>query len=497
MTDATHPPIRWREPYSAAVRAHLREPSGVGRLARPDGVGEAGSARCGDQVRLEISSEGGRLTAARFLAYGCPAAIAAAAELAGRLPGLAVLEAARLGTSEVRRALDLPAAKDSCCGVAVDALHVALEDLVRRGAVLIPGQPDDGPPSGDPQAVVVGMSGGVDSSVAALRLREEGYRVLGVTFRLWSDPVCVSGRSCCSPETVLEARRLAHRLGVPHLTVDLSGPFYEQVVAPFIASYQQARTPNPCVRCNASLRFAALAEVADRVGAHWLATGHYARLVGAGRQLARGADRHKDQSYVLAEVPPALLRRARFPLGGIDKPAARAQARAHHLPTHDAPESQDICFIPDGDYKRFLAERLGEAPGSIVDGEGRVLGRHHGVYRYTIGQRKGLGVASAQPLYVVDLRPEEREVVVGPAAAADVAQVTVTGLVRHGLVPPEATAQLRSSGGGVPVTVEDHGDALILRLHRTVRGVAPGQAAVVYREDSVAAAGTIVATSPS
>jgi tRNA-specific 2-thiouridylase len=477
-------------PYGERVRHHLRHPHGVGRLTAPDGVGEAGSARCGDLVHLELSLAEGRVTAARFQAYGCPAALAAASELACRLPGLTVLEAAGLGGEDVARSLELPPGKWSCSNVAADALHVALEDAVGRGADLAP--PDV---SEDDRGVLVGMSGGVDSSVAALALLEQGYRVVGVTFRLWSDPVCVTGRSCCSPESILEARATAHRLGLAHLTVDLSSAFYQEVVEDFIAQYRVARTPNPCVRCNATLRFSALAAVADRLRLRWIATGHYARMLGDPPRLHRGRDLHKDQSYVLAEVSPHLLRRTLFPLGEWDKQATRSRARGGGLPVHDAPESQDICFIPDDDYRRFLSERLGDAPGDIVDLQGRVLGRHRGVYRYTIGQRRGLGIAAAEPLYVVALRADEREVVVAPATEAEVCDVVVESIVRHASLPPRVAAQLRSSGDALAARVEEAvPERLVVHLERPACGIAPGQAAVLYEGDAVVVAGTIVET---
>ena len=341
------------------------------------------------------------------------------------------------------------------------------------------------------------MSGGVDSTVAAMELARKGFRVVGVTFRLWSDPVCATGRSCCSPEAILAARRAAHALGLPHLTVDLSERFCAEVVDYFVDEYRQARTPNPCVRCNAVLRFSALTAVADRLGLAYIATGHYARLTGEPPQLTRGADAHKDQSYVLAQVPPALLARARFPLGHLDKSETRALAKQAGLEVHDSPDSQEICFIPDDDYRRFLRVRLESNPGDIVDVEGRIRGQHAGLYNFTIGQRRGLGISGPHPLYVVALRSEERQVVVGPAEGTDVHEVCVGGVVRHGADPApwqSLTAQVRSTGGAVEVKCRVEGDCLVLHLGAAVRGVAPGQTAVVYAGDRVVLAGTICDT---
>jgi tRNA-uridine 2-sulfurtransferase len=343
------------------------------------------------------------------------------------------------------------------------------------------------------RGVLVGMSGGVDSSVAALRLLEQGFYVVGVTFRLWSDPVCATGRTCCSPETIIEARRLAHRLGIPHLTVDLSPEFYREVVSHFVEEYAAARTPNPCVRCNSSLRFAELARLADRLGLAWVATGHYARLGDDGRRLERGRDPRKDQSYVLARVDPGLLTRARFPLGDLTKDQTRALARSAGLEVHDAPESQEICFIPDDDYRRFLRERLGERPGRLVDTEGAVVGQHRGFYNFTVGQRRGLGLAAPEPYYVVALK--EDDVVVGPAQATEVRRVWVQDLVLHRpQVPARAHIQVRSSGRPVPASNRLVApDRLLVVLDEPIQGVAPGQTAVLYEGEAVAVAGVITA----
>jgi tRNA-specific 2-thiouridylase len=322
--------------------------------------------------------------------------------------------------------------------------------------------------------------------------------VVGVTFRLWSDPVCARGRGCCSPETIRAARLSAHRLGLPHLTVDVQDLFQDRVVAGFIREYGAARTPNPCVRCNADLRFAMLAAVADRLGIYWIATGHYARMEHEPPRLLRGRDPVKDQSYVLAQVEPALLRRTLFPLGEMDKSTSRRLACEAGLPVHDAPESQEICFIPDNDYRRFLRERLGEREGPIIGPQGEVLGRHGGLFNYTIGQRKGLGSSKGgAALYVTALRPADNTVIVGPLEALSIQTVRVVGLVRHRPhLPPEALAQMRSSGKPVRVSVRDEGDGLELTMQQPASSVAPGQAAVVYEGDEVLAAGTIGSTEP-
>jgi tRNA-uridine 2-sulfurtransferase len=448
---------------------------------------------------VEIAVTGGVVVDIRYLVFGCPAAIAGAEELVRQVKGAPLLRAAAVSEERIAQALSLDAAKRACSNLAVDAFHQALEcawpKLAECPARLSGPDSPVGEGAADRGAVVVGMSGGVDSAVAALELSLAGYRVVGVTFRLWSDPVCARGQGCCSPETIRAARHSAHALGLPHLTVDIQRVFVERVVDGFVREYGDARTPNPCVRCNADVRFAMLASTADILGIHWIATGHYARLLHEPTRLLRGRDLSKDQSYVLAQVPSALLDRTLFPLGDLDKSTSRRLAREAGLPVHDAPESQEICFIPDNDYRRFLRERLGEREGPILGPHDEVLGRHGGLFNYTIGQRKGLGGFRHGVLYVTGLRPSDQAVLTGPAEALRVNTVRVAGLVRHRKhLPPEAHAQLRSSGRAVPVAIRDEGEELELTTLEETSSVAPGQTAVLYAGEEVLAAGTIHST---
>ncbi|MCJ7796121.1 MAG: tRNA 2-thiouridine(34) synthase MnmA [Thermoleophilia bacterium] len=474
--------------YGARVVAHVARPRGAGRLSSPDGVGTAGDPSCGDQVRIELRVQHGRVTAARFQAFGCPATIAGGSEVVSRVEGRTVFDAAQLSEAMLADALELSSAKRACSNLAADALHAALEDVIGRGLPLRPADM-----ATNPEGVLVAMSGGVDSATAALMLTGEGRQVIGVTFRFWSDPTCGPGGGCCSPETVVRARRAAHTLGIPHFTVDLGGPFYREVVEYFVREYAGGRTPNPCVRCNGSLRFGELVSLADRMGLGSVATGHYAQLAGNPPLLQRGTDPQKDQSYVLARVPPGLLQRARFPLGLLTKAQVRSIAREAGLEAHDAVESQEICFIPDNDHRRFLRERLGDRPGDIIDPLGNVLGRHAGIHNFTVGQRKGLGIAAAQPLYVTAVVFEDDAVVAAPRQALAVNTIVVDDLVRHVReLPSRVWAQLRSSGGPIRSGLDDRGSSLVLHLAEPVVGVAPGQTAVVYAETAVVAAGTIV-----
>jgi tRNA-specific 2-thiouridylase len=315
-----------------------------------------------------------------------------------------------------------------------------------------------------------------------------------VTLRLWTDPAGPDGeRVCCSPSAVVAARELCHGLGLPHLTLDLREGFRRAVVGPFVRGYARGETPNPCVRCNGSFRFAALLAFARRVGAARLATGHYARLrEHRGRLLlARAADPAKDQSYMLARLDPRLLGRLSFPLGEQTKEETRAQAAAAGLAVASRPESQEACFLAGGDYRDFLARHgLEEREGPIVDERGARLGRHEGFWRFTPGQRRGLGVAAPEPVYALGTEPRTNTVVVGPREA--LARTRVASGRGRLFVPVERVeAKLRYRSPSAPARVEAAGRGFRLVLDSPAYGVACGQAAVLYEEEAVVGAGLI------
>jgi tRNA-uridine 2-sulfurtransferase len=364
--------------------------------------------------------------------------------------------------------------------LATDALHDALGLAVRAAP--------------DPARVAVAMSGGVDSAVALLRARDAGHEPVGVTLRLWTDPAGPSGdRVCCSPEAVIAARETCHRLGLPHVTLDLRDSFRRAVVAPFVAGYARGETPNPCVRCNGSFRFAALLAFARRIGAQKLVTGHYARLrEHRGRLLlARAADQAKDQSYMLARLDPRLLPRLWFPLGGQGKDDTRAEARSAALAVAERPESQEACFLAGGDYRDFLARHgVTPRPGAVVDEEGRELGRHEGYWQFTPGQRKGLGIATGRPVYALGTEPRTNTVVVGPKDS--LARSTIAARSGRLFVPVERVeAKLRYRSPAAPASVAADGHGFRLDLDAPAYGVAVGQAAVLYEDDAVVGAGII------
>ncbi len=348
--------------------------------------------------------------------------------------------------------------------------------------------------------VVAAMSGGVDSSVTAALLAEQGFEVIGVTLQLY-DHGQGRGRTCCAGQDIHDARHVADSLGIPHYVLDYESRFRDSVMDDFADAYLRGETPIPCVRCNQTVKFRDLLATARELGADALATGHYVRRRqgGHGPELLRAADPSRDQSYFLFATTREQLEFLRFPLGDMDKAATRAAARRFALDVAAKPDSQDICFVPDGDYARTIrALRPGAfVPGDIVDVRGRVLGRHKGIANFTVGQRRGLGVAAQDPLYVLRLESGAARVVVGPREALFRRRVPVRALNWLGEEVPPAEGvriqvKLRSAQAPVPATVygRDGGRADVV-LDDPEPGVAPGQACVIYDDDRVLGGGWI------
>ncbi|MBK8902010.1 MAG: tRNA 2-thiouridine(34) synthase MnmA [Anaerolineaceae bacterium] len=350
--------------------------------------------------------------------------------------------------------------------------------------------------------VVVAMSGGVDSSVAAALLVEQGYEVIGMMMRLWSEPAsgpAAPANRCCTPDQMADARRVAGLLGIPFYVVDVQDHFRQTVVQFFIDEHADGRTPNPCIECNRQIRFTYLLERALALDADYLATGHYAQVLHTpdGYQLRKGRDEHKDQSYVLHVLDQKKLGKVLFPIGGYTKPEVRELAKKFGLPVASKSESQDLCFLGDGDYRRFLNEYSQKAsqPGPIVTRDGEELGQHEGLPFYTIGQRKGLGISASEPLFVLRKDVARNALIVGPKS--ELGQQTllardVNWLNGRPQAPIEAQIKIRYKANGIHGTVVDLGDGRCqVTFHEPVFGVTAGQGAVFYDGDICLGGGII------
>jgi tRNA-uridine 2-sulfurtransferase len=442
--------------------------------------------------------EEGRVAAVTFDAEGCGATRAASAAVAEMVDGEEVLVAARIGIDEVDEAIGgLTPAKRHAAQLAADALHRALASAAASDRRLVP----TGSGGRGRERVLVAMSGGVDSAVAALLERERGAEVLGVTLKLWADPETDGAKACCSPEAVLGARAVAHSIHLPHLTLDLEEEFRRRVVGAFLSGYGAGATPNPCIVCNGEVRIAAMIDLAERLGADYLVTGHYARIVadGDGPLLAAAADEAKDQSYMLAALPPQLLGRLRFPLTELTKPQVREIAARHRLAVARKPESQDLCFLAGQGKARFLRRHGGlhDREGAVLDRRGRPIGRHRGHHNFTVGQRRGIGVSAEEPLYVLATDADANTVTVGTRADLAARSVRVRDAVLHRDSGSVDAVRLRYRSRPIPATISAAGPGrhteLEVELGETFDAASPGQTAVLLSGEAIVGHGTISA----
>ena len=463
----------------------------------PDGAftGSAGGAACGDLVRVSLRVDGGRVASLSFETEGCGATRAATAALAEAVEGATVLDAARLSIDAVEGLLGgLEPSKRHAAQLSCDALHRALTAMAGSDAVLSSDLEDHAP-----TRVAVAVSGGVDSAVAALLERERGAEVVAITVKLWADPETDGTKACCSPEAVLGARAVAHSLGIPHFTLDLEADFRRRVVDRFVGGYAEGQTPNPCILCNGEVRLAAMLDLAERLGCERLVTGHYARIVedAEGPLLAEGADSAKDQSYMLAALPPELLGRLAFPLTAMTKDEVRATAARHGLSVAKKPESQDLCFLAGQGKQRFLRRHgdLDDREGAVVDRAGRRLGRHRGHHNFTVGQRRGTGVSMNEPVYVIATDAAANTVTVGTREELETRRVRVRDAVLHRDGARVDAVRLRYHSATLPASVGDapagRHATLDLELGESFTAASPGQTAVLMEGETIVGHGTI------
>jgi tRNA-specific 2-thiouridylase len=475
--------MRWKRAYTRRnmrnerFADHLDRPRARGHRPAGSHSGVAGGAACGDVVRVDVRVEGDRVADAGFDAGGCGSTLAAGSAAVELLRDAPLLEAARLNSAAIAAELGgLSPGKLHAADLAADAAARALGAAAREGAALAP----------NARRTLVAMSGGVDSAVAALLAGEDA---VAVTLELWRDPESDGERSCCSAEAVRGARALAHRMGLPHFTLDLRDEFRAGVVEPWLGDHAAGLTPNPCVGCNGHVRLDAMLACADRLGAATLTTGHYARRTADGL-LRMASDPAKDQSYMLAALSSATLARLRFPIGELPKTEVRALAGRAGLPVAAKADSQDLCFLAGTGRARFLARHGGlrERPGDIVDRAGRRLGRHRGHHHFTVGQRRGLGVGgTGTPLYVLATDARANTVTVGSRADLATTAVRVRGVRLHRDEAEVDAVKLRYRSTPLPCTLRGGQIA----LDEPAYGVAPGQTAVFLRGDVVAGCATI------
>jgi tRNA-specific 2-thiouridylase len=487
---------------ATGLAQHLERPLARGHAPPGAHTGAAGGAACGDLIRVSLTLDpdtpDGRILDAGYDASGCGATIAAGSAVVALLRETPLLEAALISPETVAEELGgLIPAKRHAAELAVDALHRALGSALRQASLV--------PVAG---RTLVAMSGGVDSAVAALLTVGVGDETVAVTLELWSDPANDGDLSCCSAQAVRSARSLAHELGVPHFSIDLRAEFRAGVVQPWLTDHAAGLTPNPCVRCNGSVRLDAMLDLATRLGARTLATGHYARIErdepALGPLLRAAVDPAKDQSYALSGLSPRSLQRMRFPLGELTKPEVRALAQRAGLPVARRRDSQDLCFLAGTRRTDFLARHgsLGTQAGPILDRDGRLLGEHAGIHTVTVGQRRGLGSGSGldragEPLYVLGTDHASNTVTVGARNELLTSTVCVRDTTLHRDGARVDAIKVRYRGArlpcrlAAPAAAGEHA-AIEVELLEPAERTAPGQIACLYDGERIVGHGTIV-----
>lgn len=487
---------RLMDHFNEKVKYHFLNPQNVGRISDADGVGSAGNLRdCGDFIELFIKASGDRITDISFLATGCPASIASASVTTEMAKDKSIYKAAMIDDLVVDKALGgLAEDKKTCSNLGVSALRGALEDYVSsgrfRGVPIVENR------------IAVAMSGGVDSSTAAAILRRDGYDVIGLTMRLHDSHDDYSHKNCCSPSDLADAAAVAVKIGFPHFGLNFKAIFKEKVIDNFLNAYVSGSTPNPCMECNRKLKFTALIEKANVLGASFVATGHYVRILhddNSGRYLIKKAvDAVKDQSYMFWAAGQDVLSRFRTPLGDYIKPDIRKIAAGMGLAVATKSESQEICFIPDNDYRKFLisSNKSAPRPGPILDKAGNIVGTHRGLPFYTVGQRRGLGISNEKPLYVIKIDVDNNCLIVGEINDFDTVSLIAkeSNFVLFDRLESdyEVEVKFRYNMEPVAATLRPIDDKrFLVEFREKQMGVAPGQSVVAYQGDLLVGGGVI------
>ncbi len=469
---------------------YFKEPPQIGPLDSANAIGEAGGG-CGDYVRIYLKIAQGKVADAAFQASGCPVAIAGAGACAELAAGRSFLEAAQISTRTITERLgDAPESRDSCLNLSALAIARALENYKRSNKLSLEYA----------NSVLVAMSGGVDSSVTAVKLSREAHGVIGVTLRLHNFAPSESTK-CCSTADITDAKRIAADADFPHMVVDMIKEFKEEVIDDFCRNYLSGRTPNPCVECNRNIRFTHLIRTAQDLGAAKIATGHYVRIIkkGSEYEVARARDLSKDQSYMFWAATQEVLARYLTPLGELKKDEVRDLAHSLGLHVATKPESQDVCFVPDDDYAGFVSRATGHtfSEGPIYDVDGKTIGTHKGLIRYTVGQRRGLNVSSTDPLYVVGLDVKNNVLIAGGRTdlletGFSVSQLNIISGKPRTSDSFRSTVMTRYNGELIEATIHPlEGDKAVVDLKKPYGPIAPGQSAVFYDGDIVLGGGII------
>lgn len=467
----------------------FKNPKNIGIL---EGVaGEAGGS-CADLVKIFLKVKQNLIEDASFLAKGCPAAIASASALTQIIKRKTIFEAAKITSKHIREWLhDLPKERQKCAEVVALALSRTIENYCST-------YHHEKFPT-NPNRVFVGLSGGVDSEIAAYLLKEQGFEVIGITARIYDNREN-GKRSCCNPKDISDAKTVCEQLNLPHIVLDMRRIFKREVIDRFCRLYLSGKTPNPCVDCNRFFRFKHLMSIAKNFGANYLATGHYVRLVKEGEKILvkRAKDKSKDQSYFFWAATQETLKHFLTPVGNLTKKEVRELASNLSLVVANKKESQDICFIPEGNYRNFLVKELNLKPdvGEIVDTKGNVLGKHTGFFNFTIGQRKGLGLSFPYPVYVCGIDPHKNQVIVGRKEELQKKSFKVGELnliTGTSSTTFKAQVMLRYNSTLYPAKIEllDNREAVVI-FEKETGPVCPGQSAVFYDGDTLIGGGIIL-----